>query len=247
MLAPHDLSIPPSLDVLTKQGPLALFLDFDGTLVEIADAPTSISVPDRLGARLECLSNRLGGRLALISGRAVPDLEAYLGDLRIARAGSHGLARFTADGIGLGAEPDPLPDAARRSLEEFATSSGFLLETKPHGAALHFRSSPHLEVPGVEFADRLARLHGLQIKQGSCVVELVSRDADKGAAVRAFMDVEPFSGARPVFLGDDLTDEDGFAAASALGGFGVIVGNRRPTAAAYCLPSTATVHRWLEL
>jgi trehalose 6-phosphate phosphatase len=247
MLVSQDLPFPPQLDTLTDQGPLALFLDFDGTLVELADLPTSVSVPARLGQRLERLSSRLGGRLALISGRAVADLETYLGELRVARAGSHGLARFTADGAVLGAEPSGLPDAASGSLETFAAAHGFVLERKPHGAALHYRTAPHLEAQGLEFADRLARSHGLQVKRGSYVAELVSQDADKGAAVRAFMDVPPFAGSRPVFVGDDLTDEDGFAAASALGGFGVLVGNREPTAAAYRLADAAEVYRWLDL
>jgi trehalose 6-phosphate phosphatase len=233
--------------MLLEFGSLSLFLDFDGTLVDLAELPTSISVPDRLGARLEGLSRRLGGRLALVSGRAVPDLEGFLGRIQVARAGSHGVARLLADGASLGAEPQALPENAATLLESFAAEHGFFLEQKPHGAALHYRTAPHLHERGIEFARRLADLYGLQVKRGSYVVELVCRGADKGAAVQAFMGVEPFAGSRPVFLGDDLTDEDGFTAASGLGGFGVLVGDRNPTVASYRLANTAAVHAWLEL
>jgi trehalose 6-phosphate phosphatase len=247
MLVPGTLPSPPGLSALSETRPVSLFLDFDGTLVELAEIPSAISVPDRLGARLEALSTRLGGRLALISGRAVPDLERYLGSLRVARAGSHGLARMLADGAPLGAEPEALPEGAGPLLESFAAEHGFLLEQKPHGAALHYRTASHLEHLGLEFAGNLADLYGLQVKRGSYVIELVCRGADKGAAVQAFMGVEPFVGSRPVFIGDDLTDEDGFAAASGLGGFGVLVGDREPTAASYRLADAAAVHAWLGL
>jgi trehalose 6-phosphate phosphatase len=247
MLVSSDLPDPPSLAAISKATALSLFLDFDGTLVSLAERPAAILVPERLGERLEQLSTRLGGRLALITGRAVQDLERYLGSVRVARAGSHGLARMLADGAPLGSEPHTFPEVARRSLEAFASVHGFLHEEKPHGAALHYRAAPHLEGLGVEFVHRLAELHGLQVKRGSFVVELVCRGADKGSAVQAFMRLEPFAGSRPVFVGDDLTDEDGFVAASALGGFGVLVGDRTATAAAYRLTDTAAVYAWLGL
>lgn len=247
MLDPRDLQQPPALAELRGQGPISLFLDFDGTLVELADLPTSISVPDRLGARLEELADRLSGRLALVSGRSLPDLQSFLGNPALARAGSHGLARTLADGAVLGEAPESLPEGARTSVEEFAVANRFVLERKPHGVALHYRTTPGLESAGLEFAEHLARLHGLQMKRGSCVIELVSRDADKGRAVRAFMDIEPFAGSRPVFIGDDITDEDGFAAVSALGGFGIIVGHRQPTAATHRLANVSAVHSWLGL
>jgi trehalose 6-phosphate phosphatase len=242
-----NLQAPPGLDKLSETGPLALFLDFDGTLVEIAELPSAIIVPDDLADRLARLSNRLDGRLALISGRAIADLERHLGSLQVARAGSHGIARMLADGAPFGEEPDALPAAAGRSLRAFAAAHGLTLEEKPHGAALHYRAARHLEEAGIDFADRLANLHGLSVKRGNCVIELVRPGADKGGAVRAFMGLEPFAGSRPVFIGDDITDEDGFSAAAELGGFGVLVGDRRPTAAGYSLADTAAVHDWLGL
>ena len=128
-----DLPAPPSLAELTAQGPVALFLDFDGTLVEIAATPEAIVVPEKLAARLWALSDRLGGRLALVSGRAVANLEEHCGPLGIACAGSHGLSRFSAARERLGEEPRALPPAVLDAIGEFAAAEGFDLETKVHG------------------------------------------------------------------------------------------------------------------
>jgi len=241
------LSPPPSLQELCDPGPVALFLDFDGTLVEIAPTPDGIEVPKTLGAGLFELSSRLGDRLALVSGRAIPDLERHLGPLRVARAGSHGAARELADGSPLGPRAESLPRGVAEALRAFAETCGFALEGKQHGAALHYRTNPALEPEGLSFANELARTHGLEVKRGKCVIELVRPGASKAGAVRAFMEVPPFAGARPVFIGDDITDEDGFVAAEELGGFGILVGDRSPSAARYRLPDPAAVHAWLGL
>lgn len=242
-----DLPAPPSLAELSARGPVALFLDFDGTLVEIAQTPDAIEVPQKLAERLCALSERLEGRLALVSGRAVANLEEHCGPLGIACAGSHGLSRFSAAREPLGEEPHALLPAVLETLAEFAAAEGFRLETKAHGAALHYRSDPSLEARGLAFATALADEHGLVIKRGKCVIELVPPGGDKGSAVRAFMSEEPFAGARPVFVGDDVTDEDGFVAVQELGGIGVLVGNRSPSAARYGLADPAAVQQWLDL
>lgn len=242
-----DLPAPPSLAELSAREPVALFLDFDGTLVEIAGTPDTIEVPQGLAERLCALSERLQGRLALVSGRAVANLEAHCGPLAIACAGSHGLSRFSAGRERLGEEPGALPPAALDALGEFAAAEGFDLETKAHGAALHYRVDPSLETRGLAFVTTLAGEHGLVVKRGKCVIELVPPGGDKGSAVRAFMEEQPFVGARPVFVGDDATDEDGFAAAQELGGFGVLVGKRSPSAARYALADPGEVQQWLNL
>lgn len=241
------LDPPPGLCDLAADGPLALFLDFDGTLVEIAATPDGIAVPEQLGDHLFALAARLEGRLALVSGRAIADLERHLGPLRIARAGSHGAARERADGSTLGALAQALPEGAMAALRDFAAAHGFALEEKQHGAALHYRARPELEPHGVRFAEALARSHALEVKRGKSVIELVRPGASKAGAVRAFMQEPPFAGSRPVFIGDDITDEDGFAAAAEAGGFGILVGDRSPTAARYQLPDPAAVHDWLRL
>ncbi|AKH41812.1 trehalose 6-phosphate phosphatase [Altererythrobacter atlanticus] len=242
-----SLEAPPALEALRGESDVALFLDFDGTLVEIAEGPEKISVPADLGKRLVDLGDRMDGRVALVSGRAIPNLENHLGQLPMARAGSHGIARLLPDGSTLGTEPEALPAAAIALLDDFIRDSGFMLETKPHGAALHYRAAPELEETGLEFAEKLAAEHDLHVKRGKSVIELVRPGADKGGAVRAFMEVPPFAGARPVFVGDDITDEDGFKAAEELGGFGILVGDRSPTSAKYRLPEIADVYDWLGL
>lgn len=238
---------PPSLRSLRAQGPVSLFLDFDGTLVELADTPQGIAVPDLLHQGLCSLSDRLEGRLALVSGRAVSDLERHLGALKVARAGSHGSDRQHADGLSLDGPPEGISEDARRQLQEFAERSGFSLEDKPHGAALHYRARPELEKEGLDFATGLAKEYELVVKRGKCVIELVRPGADKGGAVRAFMQHEPFAGSHPVFIGDDITDEDGFRAVTEQGGTAILVGEREPTAATYGLANPQEVLAWLSL
>lgn len=239
---------PPPLAELEAAGRVALFLDFDGTLVEIAPTPEAIHVPEGLAAKLESLSRRLSGRLALVSGRSTANIAAHLGAAAIARAGSHGAERIAADGARLGEEPPAFPADVEREMRGFAEEHGGVeYEAKSHGGALHYRAAPTLEDAVVAFAERQALLHGLWVKLGKRVVELVNRGADKGGAVRAFMGEEPFVGALPVFVGDDLTDEDGFRAVGELGGFGVIVGARAGTLARHSLGSPAKVLEWLEL
>lgn len=248
MAGPAALYNPPILAELAAQGPLALFLDFDGTLVEIAATPGAIVVPGDFALRLETLSEAMSGRVAVVSGRSLVDLADHIGPMRVARAGSHGLERIRADHSRLGEEPRPIAPEIEQALHEFADSqAGMVLERKAHGAALHFRAAPGLQDVAHAFADRLAARFDLATKRGKCVVELVHPGADKAGAVTAFMQDSAFCGARPVFIGDDVTDEDGFRAARDLGGFGIIVGERRPTLAQYCLSSPEKVHEWLCL
>lgn len=238
------LEPPPPLADLQRP---ALFLDFDGTLVDIAATPDDIRVPADLPARVAALAKRLEGRFALVSGRALDDIEGHLGAMAYCRAGSHGIDCRRADGSQLGAELEPLPGPVVASLLAFAEERDLRYESKAHGGALHYRAHPEAGGPARVFAERLAARHGLDVKSGKSVVELVWPGADKGGAVRAFLRERQFAGATPVFVGDDLTDEDGFAAAAAAGGFGVIVGERLDTLARYRLANVREVHRWLEL
>lgn len=238
---------PPSLETLLAQGPVALFLDFDGTLVDIAATPDAIEVPGDLVDRLHALCERMGQRVALISGRALDDLEAHLPALTVCRAGSHGASRLLADGERLGKEPEGLPDAAVARLRAFAQDNGLLYETKAHGGAVHFRQTPEMRDEAVALGRRVADEFGLDVFTGKGLVELVRPGANKGEAVRAFMENEPFRSARPVFVGDDTTDEDGMEAAAEMGGFGIAVGERENAKARYGLDSVAAVHQWLGL
>ena len=247
MSAVEHLPQPPSLDALCAAGALALFLDFDGTLVDIAEMPDAIIVPDGLGDSLSRLAQDLDGRLAIISGRAITNIESFTGPLAMARAGSHGADMLLPDGTPLADAPAAIPDDLRHEMAQFASRFGLHLEDKPHGAALHFRSNPDLEPIALEFVREQAQEHRMMVKRGKCVAELVNRGAEKGSAVRRFMEHGMFAGARPVFIGDDVTDEDGFAAVSAYGGFGILVGNREPSDAQYRLEDPAAVLAWLGI
>lgn len=238
---------PPPLRHLIEQGPLALFLDFDGTLVDLAPSPDAIDVSADLAEGLQDLAARLGGRLALVSGRSIDNLEVHCGPLAIDRAGSHGGERRRADGQSFGDPPKPLPRGVQEAVGRFAQDHGAAYEPKPHGAALHSRAAPDTEERCALFMSDLAVAHGLVLKRGKRVAELVQPGADKGAAVRAFMAETPFAGALPVFVGDDITDEDGFAAARDLGGFGIAVGERPSETARYALAAPAAVKEWLGL
>tara|TARA_E500000305_G_scaffold103720_1_gene99468 strand:+ start:144 stop:881 length:738 start_codon:yes stop_codon:yes gene_type:complete len=244
---PHTLPLPPTLSQMARGSPVALFLDFDGTLVEIAPRPDAIVVPEGLASGLATLSETLGGRLALISGRAISDIEGHTGPLGIACAGSHGADMRDGEGRVLGNPPAPFAPDLLAEIEAFANANGLLIERKPHGAALHYRHDPSLDDVALTFARDMADAEGLDIKRGKSVIELVGKGANKGVAVAAFMGQAPFSGALPVFVGDDVTDEDGFRIASEMGGFGVLVGDRAPTLARYRLAHPAAVHHWLHL
>ncbi len=242
-----SLPTPPPLAELIGAGPIALFLDFDGTLVEISPRPGAIDVPDWLNRRLHELRDRLDGRLALVSGRALDDLATHIGDIDVARAGSHGASRLHADGTRLGDEPRGLTPESVEELREYAAAQDLFFETKTHGGALHFRGQPEKREATLDFARSFATRHDLCVTSGKGVAELVRPGASKQGAVEAFMQVAPFAGATPVFLGDDVTDEDGFAGAIEFGGYGVAVGDRISEKARYGLKTVSDVHHWLEL
>jgi trehalose 6-phosphate phosphatase len=228
----------------------ALFLDLDGTLVDIAERPELIQVDESLRAVLRRAGNRLAGRLVVVSGRPLVDLDRHLRDAVPLAAGIHG--------VELRGVPAPAPDpllqralaGARRTLrkeEGGPLLDGILVEDKGAAIALHFRQHPARGAAAGWLASQLAADSAglLAVQPGRMVVEVKPQGADKGRAVAAFLATPGFAGARPVFVGDDLTDEAGFVAATAAEGHGVLVGDRLPTAARYSLPDVAAVHRWL--
>ena len=247
MASPISLPSPPDLVDLLDRGPISLFLDFDGTLVGIAPRPGDIDVPAYLAESLHSLRDRLQGRLALVSGRALNDLQTHLGEIAIARAGSHGASRFHADGSRIGKAPRGLPDDAVRELRDFADRHSLLYETKSHGGALHFRGKPDMADATLAHARSVAERHQLEVTSGKGVAELVRPGANKGAALEAFMATDPFRGSTPIFIGDDVTDEHGMQAAIEFSGFGIAVGERESKAARYHLEDVAAVHQWLDL
>lgn len=204
----------------------ALFLDFDGTLVDIAERPDGVHVAPDLGALLLRLRDGVGGALAIVTGRTVADIDGFLSDPSLDVCGLHGLQRRIRGRV---AEPPGLADlgpeigALRRA---FAVWPGVIVEDKRVGVALHWRMAPEAEAAAMSamavLADRLGPAYRLQ--DGKCVRELVPVAAGKGAGIRAAMAQPPYLGRVPVFVGDDRTDEDGFLAVNELGGFSVKVG-----------------------
>ncbi|HZG08701.1 MAG TPA: trehalose-phosphatase [Allosphingosinicella sp.] len=239
-----DLLRPPPEGLLRGA---ALFLDFDGTLVNLAESPGAIEVPGSLTPLLERLSERLGGRLAIVSGRSVADLDGHLGCSGFAVSGSHGLELRFADGNSLPvAAPEGLDHARGEFARLAAADPRLLVEEKPASIALHYRRAPERAGEAEALVRSLAEEAGLAVQPGKMVMEIRPRGSDKGDALRRLMREQPFAGARPLFVGDDLTDEHAFAAAAALGGGGILVGPPRPTAATWRLDGVADITAWLS-
>jgi trehalose 6-phosphate phosphatase len=236
---------PPPPDLLRNA---ALFLDFDGTLVELAASPDAVVVDARLRALIARLGEALDGHLAIISGRPVASIEALLGAERLAVSGSHGLEVRWPGGRHHRAERPAALDRIVASMNAFATAQpGVLVEEKPLGAALHYRSAPQAEAAAHDLARRLADDAGLHLQTGKMMIEIRAAGADKGTALATLMEAPTMAGRTPIFLGDDDTDEPAMIAAAARGGAGVLIGGARPSAAAYRLPSVAATLDWLDI
>lgn len=246
LLEPDDapLAPPPSLGHGTD---LSLFLDFDGTLVEIAERPQDVVVAPGLPEALTALSRRLDGRLAVVSGRSLAVLDEFLHAAPIAMAGSHGGEFRPAGASHTQALADPLPKPLCEALSAYARDNGGLVfEAKPCSAAVHYRGRPEIAAALFTYAASLGSEFGALVKRGKMVVELTMPGSDKGNAVTRFMEQPPFAGTRPLFVGDDVTDEDAFAAVRRFDGGGILVGPMRSTQALWRLDDVAAVHRWLE-
>lgn len=224
----------------------ALFLDFDGTLVDIADHPGAVRAAAGLPALLAKVSDSLGGALALVSGRRISDLDRILAPFQGVAIGLHGLEQRHAPGAPLEVAAVPNASAAIDALREGVTSiPGAWIEDKGLSAAIHFRSAPHAVVTCGALAERVARAHGLEVLSGKMVYELRRPGVDKGSAVAALLALPTFRDRAPVFVGDDVTDEDAFAVVQAAGGRGVKVGSGA-TIAAHRVRDVAEVIAWLQ-
>lgn len=225
----------------------AVFLDFDGTLVDIAPAPDLVRVPDGLPALLERLRHRLDGALGIVSGRPIAQIDRFLRPFRAATAGLHGLERRRADGTRVETPPHPALEPLRARLVPFVASRpGLLLEDKGLSIALHYRKAPEREAEcRAETEAALADASGLDLLHGKMVFEIRPHGMDKGNAIALFLTEPPFQGRTPVFAGDDRTDEDGFRIVGARGGLTIKVGAGE-TLAAIRASGVAEIHEWLS-
>lgn len=203
----------------------ALFLDFDGTMVDIAPQPEAVRVPQPLIGTLQRLHDYLGGALAVISGRPIEQLDGFLVPLRLPVAGVHGAERRGADGSVtlLSTHPLELVEEAARGLA--ARHPGLLVENKRGSIALHYRLAPEMEALCLQtMQEAVDNSPGLTLLRGKMVAEAKPGGASKGRAIEAFLLEPPFAGRVPVFIGDDITDEVGFSTVQRLGGMGIKVG-----------------------
>jgi trehalose 6-phosphate phosphatase len=234
------------LSALGERSSLALFLVIDGTLVPIAPTPAEVRPSPDLPRLLARAAAGLGNALAIVSGREVTSIDQVTHAVVPYAAGSHG-AEFR---LGVGQpilRPGPQPDIAGLEsavLARMGEWPGLLIEPKRAGLAVHYRKAPDLgPLVHAELAALLSQRAqpDLALLQGDHVVEVRSPAHNKGEAVRRIMAEPAFHGRRPVFIGDDVTDEDGFVAVQELGGMAVIVGDRRPTLATRKIASVAAV------
>lgn len=226
----------------------SLFLDFDGTLVELVDRPETVSVSANLRTLLERLTFKFEARIAVVSGRSIAQLRDFFGLLgdRLALVGSHGgEVRIPGSEVMAPDPPPALREAEHVFAKAFTSEKGVLIEVKTLGVAIHYRLDPSAQAAAERIAQEFAAAHGLELQRGKMMVEVRTAGHDKGSGIWALMSKPPFEGSQPIFLGDDLTDEPGFSRSAELGGFGILVGTRRPTAARYWLPDVAAVHEWL--
>ena len=225
-----------------------VFLDVDGTLIELTDTPFDTRASDELKSSLRTVSDRLGGALALVSGRSIDYLDALFAPLRLPSAGLHGVERRKASGAMQGAcFHDARLDRVRLALADFVqTHPGTLLEDKGRTIAIHYRLAPQFQTQALEHVSAAAAPLGstYHVQAGNMMLEIKPRDFTKGAAIQGFMQEPPFRGRKPVFVGDDLTDLDGFRVVEALGGISIGVGNR--VQGLYHLADPAAVRAWLD-
>ncbi|WP_378947250.1 trehalose-phosphatase [Paracoccus sp. R86501] len=226
----------------------ALFLDFDGCLVDIADRPDAVVVSDALRDRLARLHAMLDGAVALISGRDVADLRGFLPDFAGIVAGSHGAELSLAPGQIEAVHDQPFDAAAlhARAHELARPHPALLVEEKPHGVALHYRADPSLEgyVQQV-MQDMLQANPGLMLQPSKMALELRPGGVGKDSALAGLMQRAPFAGRMPVFAGDDHTDEPAMRQAQTLGGFAIKIGEG-DTAANHRLTDPAALADWLD-
>lgn len=235
---------------LLPQSDWALFLDIDGTLIEHADHPEGVTIPLDMPERLTRLQKALNGAVALVSGRTIDWMDQRFSPAKLAASGQHGAEiRLSPDAPSV---PIPLPKW-RQPLEvelkeQLKAWPGVFIEHKPLSLAVHYRAVPQWATDIMDKVIEVGRLmsEDVEFLKGRCVIEIRQSGRNKGTAVEEFMKTALFKGRRPVFCGDDVTDEDGFRAAKAAGGLAVAIGQRPTDQADFRLSTPADMRDWLD-
>jgi trehalose 6-phosphate phosphatase len=226
---------------------VSLFLDVDGTLVELQETPAEVVVGQPLKTLLTEVSRRLEGAVALVSGRSIETLDALFEPLVFPAAGLHGVERRSASGERRGASyVDPALAPARLALMAFVESHpGTLLEDKGRALALHYRLAPEFETRARQAISVLVRplAPAYHVQEGKMVLEIKPHEFTKATAIEEFLTEAPFVGRTPVVVGDDLTDQAGFRLVEALGGVSIAVGHR--VQGQWRFDNPAAVRHWL--
>jgi trehalose 6-phosphate phosphatase len=233
------------LPAISKVDRYAIFLDFDGTLVEIEDSPEAVRLPAPTRRLLKALQEKSGGAVALVSGREIAVLDRMLHPLVLPLAGVHGLQRRDAQGVVHTSTSSDLTGVTIILEKAIGRESGVIIEQKSGAVAVHYRLRPDLERRCRESVEKIVQLHpDLQLLRGKMVFELTQKGADKGSAIEAFLSEPPFSGRIPIFAGDDVTDEAGFSLVDRHGGISIKVG-AQPTVARFRAHGVSEVENWL--
>jgi trehalose 6-phosphate phosphatase len=227
----------------------ALFLDVDGTLLEIAATPQAVHTGRADTKLVAALYEKTGGALALVSGRSLAKLDELFSPLKLPAAGQHGVERRDARSkvYHPALQADVLARAAQQISDFAGRHTGLVFEHKGYSMALHYRLAPQLASAAHAVVREAARSvgNGVEVQKGKMVAELKLAGHDKGRAIEAFMKEKPFAGRTPVFLGDDLTDEDGFRVVQRLGGHAIKIGSGT-TEARWRLLNPAAARAWLK-
>lgn len=224
-------SVPVPLSLVPRLSEIAILLDIDGTLLDLMPTPREVWVPPGLATTLNRLLDRTLGALALVSGRSLNDIDLIFAPQQFPAVGGHGAEmRLTADGEALAARAPPMDKELKRRLAAIARlSPGILLEDKGYSLALHYRLAPHAE-KAIDEAISLIRADlpdaPIEVLPGKCVFEIKHSGFTKAIGVRELMTHAPFKGRRPLFIGDDVTDESVFAIMPDLNGIAFSVGRR---------------------
>jgi trehalose 6-phosphate phosphatase len=228
---------------------LAILLDIDGTLLDIAPTPKEVVVPPELPRTLARVRDRLGGALALVSGRPIDEMDAFFPQLMLPAIGGHGAEMRPVAGGDIVNSSAPLlhPDLRQRLRDIASHHPGVLIEDKGYSLALHYRQVPK---QGVALIHDVKRIYAawpdksVELLSGKAVLEIKFAGFNKGTAVRELMAYPPFTGRAPIFVGDDRTDEDAFAVVPEFNGHGISVGRRLPGIDDY-FKAPADVRHWL--